>query len=106
MSLKILVAPDSFKDSITSIEFCDIAQKSILNIFPKADIHCVPMADGGDGTINVFRSKPSYKYKTISVRGPIGKQVDAEYCIDKNTNTGRQNGKDRCYRIRHILYFL
>ncbi len=87
MSLKILVAPDSFKDSITSIEFCDIAKKSILTIQPDADVHCVPMADGGGGTIDVFRSQSSYQYKTITVVGPIGEKIKAEYCIDIKTNT-------------------
>ena len=87
MSLKILIAPDSFKDSITSVEFCDIAKKSILTIQPDADVHCVPMADGGEGTIDVFRSQPSYEYKFVSVRGPTGEQIKAEYCVDKKTNT-------------------
>ena len=87
MSLKILVAPDSFKDSITSIEFCDIAKKSILTVQPDADVHCVPMADGGEGTIDVFRSQSSYQYKTITVVGPVGEKIKAEYCIDIKTNT-------------------
>jgi len=87
MSLKILVAPDSFKDSLTSIEFCNIAKKSILNIHPDADIHCVPMADGGEGTIDVFRSQPFYEYKIVTVIGPTGKKIKAEYCVDKKTNT-------------------
>ena len=87
MSLKILVAPDSFKDSLTSIEFCDIARKSILSIKPYADVHCVPMEDGGEGTIDVFRSQPAYEYKTVSVVGPTGEQIKAEYCVDKKTNT-------------------
>ena len=87
MSLKILVAPDSFKDCITAIEFCDIAKKSILTIQPDADIDCIPMADGGEGTIDVFRSQSSYQYRTITVVGPTGEKIKAEYCFDIKTNT-------------------
>jgi len=87
MALKILIAPDSFKDSINSTEFCDIAKRSILSVIPSANIDCLPMADGGEGTIDVFRSQPGYYYKTKTVKGPIGEKVNAEYCIHSNTNT-------------------
>lgn len=77
MSLTILVAPDFFKDSLTSIEFCDIAKKSNLII----------QTDGGEGIIGVFRSQSSKQYKTIAVAGPTGGKIKAKYCIDLKTNT-------------------
>ena len=51
---RILITPDSFKDSISSKEFCDIAKNSILSMNSNALVDCIPMADGGEGSIDVF----------------------------------------------------
>ena len=49
--MKILIAPDSFKGSLSAIKFCEIAKKSILSVLPDAQIDCMPVADGGEGTL-------------------------------------------------------
>ena len=54
MNLKVVVAPDSFKGSLTAAEACDAIEKGLLKVFPDADIIKVPMADGGEGTAMVF----------------------------------------------------
>ncbi len=51
MAKKILVIPDSFKDSISSKEFCNIAKSSLLKINPSAIVDCIPMGDGGEGSM-------------------------------------------------------
>ena len=51
MNLKVVVAPDSFKGSLTAAEACDAIEKGLLKVFPDADIIKVPMADGGEGTV-------------------------------------------------------
>lgn len=86
-SRKILIIPDSFKDSISAVEFCDIAKHTISNMNPNVTIHNIPMADGGEGSIDVFRHMDGYDYKSVSVRNPIGEEVVAEYCIQKKTKT-------------------
>ncbi|SVC97990.1 uncharacterized protein METZ01_LOCUS350844, partial [marine metagenome] len=50
-------------------------------------VDCIPMADGGEGSIDVFRFIPGYGYKTVIVKNPIGKEVESEYCIHKETKT-------------------
>ena len=47
MAKKIIVIPDSFKDSISSKEFCNIAKGSLLKINPSSIVDCIPMGDGG-----------------------------------------------------------
>ena len=83
----ILIIPDSFKDSISSKEFCEIANKSVLDMNSNSIVDCIPMGDGGEGSIEVFRFIPGYKYKSVIIKNPIGKEVPSEYCIQKETNT-------------------
>ena len=64
---RILITPDSFRDSISSKEFCDIAKNSNLSMNSNTLVDCIPMADGGEGSIDVFRFIPGYGYKTVIV---------------------------------------
>ena len=84
---KVLIIPDSFKDSISSVEFCAIAKDAILKISPQTHIQTIPMADGGEGSIDVFRHINGYDYQTVRVKNPLGKNITTEYCIQKNTDT-------------------
>ena len=83
----VLIIPDSFKDSISSIEFCTIAKDAILKMNPQTHIQTIPMADGGEGSIDVFRHIKGYDYQTVRVKNPLGKNITTEYCIQKNTDT-------------------
>lgn len=49
--MKILIAPDSFKGSLSAVKFCEIAEKAINSVLPDAEIDCMPVADGGEGTL-------------------------------------------------------
>lgn len=49
--MKILIAPDSFKGSLSAVEFCEIAEKAIKSVLPEAEVDCMPVADGGEGTL-------------------------------------------------------
>ena len=82
---KVLIIPDSFKDSISAIEFCAIAKDAVLNLNSKIHIETIPMADGGEGSIDVFRYINGYRYKTVRVKDPLGRNINAEYCIQKKT---------------------
>ena len=83
----VLIIPDSFKDSISSVEFCEIANKSVLDMNSNSIVDCIPMGDGGEGSIDVFRFIPGYDFKSVIIKNPIGKDVPSEYCIQKETNT-------------------
>lgn len=85
--MKIVVAPDSFKGSLTAIEVSDAIEKGIREIFPEAKIIKIPMADGGDGTVQCLVNATGGKILEEKVIGPLGDEVLASYGIlaDKKT---------------------
>jgi len=88
MAKKILVIPDSFKDSINSKDFCSIAKSSILKINPSTTVDCIPVGDGGEGSLESFKMIKDYTYKNAIVKSPLGKDIKAKYCINRKTKTG------------------
>lgn len=77
--MKILIAPDSFKGSMSACEFCKTAKNAILSIAPEAEVTLLPMADGGEGTVDTLLTLPGSQKVTIKVFGPNGNTVDAYY---------------------------
>lgn len=77
--MKVIVAPDSFKGSLTAEEFCEVVDKSIHKIYPQANVHKVPMADGGEGTVSALVYNTGGSLKHIDVTGPLGDKVTACY---------------------------
>jgi glycerate kinase len=81
--MKIIVAPDSFKGSRSSIEVADLIEKGIRNVYPDAEIVKIPIADGGEGTVDAAVSGADGEYREMKVRGPLGDPVKAKYGILK-----------------------
>lgn len=52
--MRILIAPDSFKGSLTAREVADNIEKGILKVYPAAEIYKLPLADGGEGTVDAL----------------------------------------------------
>ncbi len=77
--MKILVAPDSFKGSLTAMEAAENIKKGIYNYDPKIDIDLLPMADGGEGTVQSLVDATNGKIIEKEVTGPLGKKVKAFY---------------------------
>jgi glycerate kinase len=86
--MKILIAPDSFKGSLTSLGVAENIGKGFLRVFPEAEILKVPMADGGEGTLQSLVD--AYKGEIIKERvtGPLGEEVEAYYGLIENGFTG------------------
>lgn len=82
---KYLIMPDSFKGTMDSIEVCEIMKSAVLEKNPGAEVVTVPVADGGEGTVDCFLSAFSGKKKTVTVTGPYGKKVQAAYGITGDT---------------------
>ena len=53
--MKFVIAPDKFKGSLTGFEFCNAVEVGLRKVFPHAKILKMPLADGGDGTIEVVK---------------------------------------------------
>jgi glycerate kinase len=85
--MKIVIAPDSFKGSLTAMEVSDAIEQGIREIFPEAKIVKIPMADGGDGTVQCLVNATGGKILREKVTGPLGNEVLASYGIlgDKKT---------------------
>ncbi|WP_053365958.1 glycerate kinase family protein [Bacillus sp. FJAT-27245] len=77
----IVLAPDSFKESMTAKEACEAMERGILKSgLPVRCLH-VPMADGGEGTMRSLADATGGRVFTKTVSGPLGEQVEAEYAI-------------------------
>jgi len=85
--MKIVIAPDSFKGSLTALEVSDAIEQGIREIFPESEIVKIPMADGGDGTAHCLVNATGGKILIEKVTGPLGDEVLASYGIlgDKKT---------------------
>ena len=79
--MKIVVAPDSFKGSVTALQAAHAIEKGLHRVFPDAEIDKVPMADGGEGTVQSLVDATGGEMRTKRVLGPLGNEVDAEFGI-------------------------
>ena len=79
---KIVVAMDSFKGSLTSLEAGNAVRDGILEKYPDFDVQIFPVADGGEGTVEALTFGKEHVWtRTIHVIGPIGTEVSAGYII-------------------------
>jgi glycerate 2-kinase len=85
--MKIVLAPDSYKESLTAKQACDAMEEGIRRILPEADVVKVPMADGGEGTVQSLVDATGGQVLQAEVTGPLGIKVMAQYGIlgDKET---------------------
>lgn len=79
--MKIIIAPDSFKGSLSAKEFCEIVGKTALKFYPNADIVSIPVADGGEGTVDALVWATKGQYHQVTVTGPMGQPVSAAYGV-------------------------
>ena len=77
--MKIIVAIDSLKGSLTSLEAGEAAREGILSASPKSDVKIFPLADGGEGTCRTIIAGLGGKLKSVEVTDPLGGKVSAEF---------------------------
>lgn len=77
---KCIVISDSFKGTLSSLEICEIARQSIPRFFPACQVIAIPVADGGEGTVECFAQALPAELVSVSVTGPFGEPVRAAYC--------------------------
>ncbi|GGD22212.1 glycerate kinase [Hyunsoonleella pacifica] len=85
--MKIVLAPDKFKNSLTGLEFCDAVEKGIRAVTPNCDIIKLPLADGGDGTIEVVNYYLKGKTITTTVNNPFFEPIEASYLYAEVSKT-------------------
>ncbi|MFC5403256.1 glycerate kinase [Cohnella soli] len=79
--MKIVLAPDSFKGSLTAQLACEAMETGIRRVMPDAEIVQVPMADGGEGTAQCLVDATGGQMRAVTVRGPLGDPVQAQYGV-------------------------
>ncbi len=72
--MKFVIAPDSFKGSLTAKEAADAIHEGLLRIFPHAEYEIIPMADGGEGTVQSLVDATNGDFETIDVLDPLEKR--------------------------------
>lgn len=77
--MKIIIAPDSFKGSISSVDAAAAMERAVRGVFAGAQTVTIPIADGGEGTADVFLSAMSGEAVYRDVTGPLGEPVRAKY---------------------------
>lgn len=78
---RFIIAPDSFKGTMSAREICDILGKAVEDIVPDAEIIKIPMSDGGEGMVDAYLGIIGGEKKYFTVTGPKGQSVNAAYGI-------------------------
>ncbi len=76
---KIVIAPDKFKGSLTGIEFCDAVERGIKKHIENVTIVKLPLADGGDGTVDALKFYTGGKLISAEVHDPLLRPIKANY---------------------------
>lgn len=85
--MKIVIAPDSYKESLSSLEVANAIEAGFKEIFPEAQYHKIPMADGGEGTVEAMIAATNGQLITCSVSNPLGQPIQACYGITGDENS-------------------
>lgn len=87
MSRNIIVASDSFKGSLSSLEVGRSVCEGIHSLYPEDRVLIVPVADGGEGTVDAILTSREGKRISRVVKGPLGQEVEASYGLIDNGKT-------------------
>jgi len=82
--MRILVAPDSFKDGCSSIEACIAITKGIRSANPNVDIEICPISDGGEGSVEILQYHLGGEPITVKVSNPLFRKIKADYLLMDN----------------------
>ncbi|RBM40555.1 glycerate kinase [Vibrio tarriae] len=77
--MKVVIAPDSFKESLTAKQVCDSIQAGLARVWHDAKFVTIPVADGGEGTVQSLVDATQGRLVEVIVMGPQGKRVEAFY---------------------------
>ena len=76
---KVVVAPDSFKESLPATQVAEALAAGLRGVWPEARIELLPLSDGGDGWLETLVSAAGGSFVEVAVRGPLEEEVEARY---------------------------
>jgi glycerate kinase len=85
--VKIIIAPDSFKGSLTAQEAASAIERGVRVVLPDAEIDTIPMADGGEGTLKALVSSTNGEFREIEAVDPLGRPMKGKYGVLGNSKT-------------------
>nr|WP_297786860.1 glycerate kinase [uncultured Allomuricauda sp.] len=85
--MKFILAPDKYKGSLTGREFCETVALGIKKVFPNSEIINRPLADGGDGTIDVVADYLNASKVSVMVKDPLFREITTQYLVSEDKRT-------------------
>jgi glycerate kinase len=85
--MKILIAPDSFKNALSALKVAESLCKGMIKVLPDAEIRIVPMADGGEGTVESLIDATGGKLVKVRVHDPLMRDVESSFGITGDGET-------------------
>ena len=85
--MKIVIAPDSFKETLSAFEVASAIESGFQNVFPEAEIIKIPIADGGEGTVDAMVRATNGSFEFSEVEGPMGYNTRAKWGMLGNSKT-------------------
>ncbi len=79
--MKIVIAPDSYKESLSALDVATAIERGFREIFPTAEYIKIPVADGGEGTVEAMVAATKGRIVKVAVKGPLGEQAEGFYGI-------------------------
>ena len=83
--LKIIVAPDSYKECLSAMEVSAAMAEGVLLKYPEAGVIQLPLADGGEGTLEILSSAMGATIRRAMVSDPLGRTVEADFGVVGST---------------------
>jgi glycerate kinase len=85
--MKIVIAPDSYKESLSALEVAQAVEAGFRQVFPDAEYVLVPVADGGEGTVDAMVAATGGRKEIVSVTNALGEPVEAFYGLTGDGET-------------------
>ncbi|MFD0716611.1 glycerate kinase [Paenibacillus sp. GCM10027626] len=80
-AMRIVLAPDSYKGSLESLEVAEAMEAGIRRVIPHAEVIKIPIADGGEGTVDAVLAAVPGERRTVTAKDPLGRPVQAAYAL-------------------------
>ncbi|CAM4293812.1 glycerate kinase [Bacillus manliponensis] len=85
--MKVVIASDSYKESLRAIEVCEAIQRGFTHIYPKAEYVKIPIGDGGEGTVQSLVNASDGEMVMVYVTGPLGREIESFYGLSGDRET-------------------
>src|ERR1700694_5717538 len=85
--MKVVIAPNAFKGTLTAPQAASAIARGVREVFPEAEIVEIPVADGGDGTMEALGAANRGEYRRARVEGPLGDPVEARFGLIDSGST-------------------